>query len=95
MIALAEAELPSAPIWNIAEASTSDHAKARGLVTWLPHSILGTAPVVAQPVQFDEIKPVADTSAPAHGADGAAVLQELCGVDAVRLEELKEAGVVA
>ena len=32
MVALAKAEIPCAPIWDIAQASTSEHAQARELV---------------------------------------------------------------
>lgn len=68
--ALAGVGLPAAPIWDIAQAADSGHAKARGLV-----SLLGTAPVVGQPVRFDGDKPLAGTPAPALGGDRAAILR--------------------
>jgi CoA:oxalate CoA-transferase len=43
----------------------------------LPHPVLGHAPTVGQPVRFDGAKPVAATSAPALGADGAEILHRL------------------
>ncbi|WP_101065562.1 CaiB/BaiF CoA transferase family protein [Roseovarius salinarum] len=95
MVALAEAQIPSAPIWDIAAAGTSAHAAARGLVTDLPHAVLGTAPTVAQPVMFDGEKPAAGHSAPALGAGAADILERYCGVDASRLARLKQEGVVA
>lgn len=94
MLALAEAQLPSAPIWDIAQASDSDHARARGLVRQLPHPVLGQAPVVPQPVRFGGAKPASDRPAPALGADAAEVLARFCGVDAARLEVLREAGAI-
>ncbi|UXU75379.1 MULTISPECIES: CaiB/BaiF CoA transferase family protein [unclassified Paracoccus (in: a-proteobacteria)] len=73
--ALAGAGLPAAPIWDIAQAAGSEHARARRLVQDLPHPVLGRAPVVGQPVRFDGDKPLAATSAPQLGADRAAILR--------------------
>ncbi|KGJ06812.1 Crotonobetainyl-CoA:carnitine CoA-transferase CaiB [Paracoccus halophilus] len=75
--ALSGAGLPAAPIWDIAQAAENDHAAARGLVSHLPHPVLGTAPTVGQPVRFDGAKPIAPASAPALGGDLEAVLKEL------------------
>lgn len=88
MVALAEAQLPSAPIWDIAQASASDHAKARNLVQ------PGPKPVVGQPVWFDAQKPGADRPAPDLGADAGEVLSELCGIDENALAAFKARGVV-
>jgi len=74
--ALAGAGLPAAPIWDIAEAAGNAHATARGLVTPLPHAVLGMAPTVGQPVRFDGEKPVSAVSSPALGGDRAAILRE-------------------
>lgn len=80
--ALSGAGLPAAPIWDIAQASDNDHARARGLVAQLPHPVLGTVPVVGQPVRFDGEKPLAARAAPPLGADRAAVLGMLAAEDA-------------
>ena len=74
--ALSAVNLPTAPIWDIAQARTSEHAIARGLVSDLPHPVLGRAPVVGQPVCFDGEKPLATTSAPRLGGDLEAILEE-------------------
>lgn len=89
MVALAEAQLPSAPIWDIKQASESAHAQARSLVQ------AGARPVVGQPVWFDGNKPVATRAAPDLAADQTDVLAEYCGVNADRLAELKTKGVIA
>lgn len=68
--ALAGVGLPAAPIWDIAQATDSEHAKARGLV-----SVLGNNAVVGQPVRFDGAKPLASTPAPSLGGDRAAILR--------------------
>lgn len=75
--ALTAAGLPTAPIWDIAQAADNEHTQARGLVSQLPHATLGMAPSVGQPVRFDGEKPVAATSAPQLGGDLAAVLRRL------------------
>lgn len=75
--ALSGAGLPAAPIWDIAQAADNPHAQARGLVSSLPHPVLGSAPVIGQPVRFDGEKPVAATAAPQLGADRAAILRDL------------------
>ena len=75
--ALAGAGIPTAPIWDIAKAAGNEHSIARGLVSNLPHPVLGMAPSVGQPVRFDGEKPVAATSAPSLGGDRAAILAEL------------------
>ena len=74
--ALAGAGLPAAPIWDIAQATASDHAAARGLVSRLPHPALGMAPTVGQPVRFDGEKPLAARSAPRLGGDLADILRD-------------------
>lgn len=74
--ALSGAGLPAAPIWDIAQAAANEHAATRGLVSHLPHPVLGTAPTVGQPVRFDGEKPVAARSAPRLGGDRAAILRE-------------------
>ncbi len=74
--ALASVGLPAAPIWDIAQAAGNEHAVMRGLVSRLPHPVLGQAPTIGQPVRFDGEKPVAETSAPRLGGDRAAILRE-------------------
>lgn len=74
--ALAAQGLPTAPIWDIAQAAKSEHAVARGLVGEVAHPVLGRAPVVGQPVRFDGAKPVASSPAPRLGGDTDAVLQQ-------------------
>ncbi|MEL6648989.1 MAG: CoA transferase, partial [Pseudomonadota bacterium] len=88
MVALAEIELPSAPIWDLGQASTSDHAKARALVRG------GARPVVGQPVWFDGEKPVAPRPAPELSEDADYVLRDLCGLDANTVSALKQDGVI-
>ncbi len=75
--ALAHNGIPTARVQTLAEAANSDQAQARGLVSDLPHPVLGHAKTVGQPVHFDGEKPISKHSAPALGADTEAVLSSL------------------
>lgn len=73
---LAADGLPTAPIWDIAQAAENAHSQARGLVQQLAHPVLGIAPVIGQPVRFDNNKPVATSSAPRLGGDIEEILKQ-------------------
>jgi len=75
--ALAHNGIPTARVQTLAEAADSDQAQARGLVSDLPHPVLGHATTVGQPVHFDGEKPISQHSAPRLGADTEAVLTSL------------------
>ena len=65
---LLEAGVPSSPVWDLAEAASSEHARVRQL----QFQPLGAAvPCVPQPVFFNGRKPHALTAAPRLGADNA------------------------
>jgi CoA:oxalate CoA-transferase len=63
---LLDAGVPASPVWNLAQAASSDHAQARQL-TFLPAG--ASQPLVPQPVFFNGQKPHAKTAAPGLGAD--------------------------
>ncbi|WP_425046385.1 CaiB/BaiF CoA transferase family protein [Primorskyibacter sp. S87] len=89
---LASAHLPAAPIWDIAQAASSEQAGIRGLVKHLPHPVLGAAPTVGQPVLFDGAKPISDGTAPGLNADGADILAELCGLSDEDIAQMRHEG---
>lgn len=91
---LAGACIASAPIWDIAQATDNDHTRTRGLVSALPHPVLGHAPTVGQAARFNGEKPVSQRSAPGLGADGADILTGICGYDSGAIEALCTAGVL-
>lgn len=91
--ALRAAHIPAAPILSLAEAAQSDHARARDLVSTLPHHRLGSAPVVGQPVRFDGAKHTAETGAPALGSGTRATLMAL-GLTEAQIAGLKDAGII-
>lgn len=91
--ALRAAHIPAAPILSLAEAAQSDHARARDLVSKLPHHRLGSAPVVGQPVRFDGAKPMSESGAPALGSGTRATLTRL-GLTEVQIAGLRDAGII-
>ena len=77
--ALSAAGIPTARVQTLETAANSDHSRARGLVTDLPHATRGSARTVGQPVHFDGAKPVASQSAPTLGAHTAEILARYGG----------------
>ena len=65
---LLEAGVPSSPVWDLAEAASSEHARVRQLQFQPPGAAV---PCVPQPVFFNGRKPHALTAAPRLGADNA------------------------
>ena len=65
---LLEAGVPSSPVWDLAEAASSEHARVRQLQFQPPGAAV---PWVPQPVFFNGRKPHALTAAPRLGADNA------------------------
>ena len=65
---LLEAGVPSSPVWDLAEAASSEHARVRQLQFQPPGAAV---PCVPQPVFFNGHKPHAITAAPRLGADNA------------------------
>ncbi|QCO57045.1 CoA transferase (plasmid) [Pseudorhodobacter turbinis] len=90
---LRAAHIPTAPILTMAEAASSPHAIARGLVSDIPHHGLGTAPVIGQPIRFNGEKPVASSGAPALGGGSRAVMASL-GLTEDQISGLIAAGIV-
>ncbi|WP_397451788.1 CaiB/BaiF CoA transferase family protein [Pseudomonas sp. NA-150] len=66
---LLDAGVPSSPVWNLADAASSEHARVRQL-QYLPAG--AELPMVPQPVFFNGVKPHVTTQAPKLGADNQA-----------------------
>ena len=71
--ALLDAGVPASPVWNLAEAASSEQARVRQLQIYPEGSAL---PLVPQPVFFNGHKPHATTLAPRLGADNAGIWTE-------------------
>lgn len=91
---LSDAGIPAAPILDIAEATDSEHAKARDLVRPLPHPVLGQAATICQPVCFDSVKFEAASSAPRLGGQSGEILSRLCGLSQAEIDALAASGVI-
>lgn len=91
---LAAVGIPCGEVLGLHEALTSPRAASAGLVTRQPHPVAGTTPVMAPPYRFDGERMPVRLPPPVLGEATAQVLQELAGVDAQRLAQLKERGVV-
>ncbi|MDD9908565.1 MAG: CoA transferase [Ahrensia sp.] len=95
IVDLAGIGIPCAPIWDIMQATNSDHARERGLVRNVTHSKLGESPVVGQPVFFNGQKPGADHGAPSLGAEAEEILSTFNGLTSSEIRELCENGILS
>ena len=88
---LADADVPSGPIYSIAEAAADPQTIARDLIAETEHPVLGTVRQVRSPLRMpgaaEELKP-----APKRGEHTRQVLTELAGMDQSEINALAEAG---
>jgi crotonobetainyl-CoA:carnitine CoA-transferase CaiB-like acyl-CoA transferase len=89
--ALAAADVPSGPIYSIAEACADPQTVARDLIAETEHPVLGTVRQVRSPLRMpgaaEELRP-----APKRGEHTRQVLQELAGMEDDEIDRLAEAG---
>ena len=81
--------IPHGPINQIDQALADPQALHRGLVT-----SAGDRPAIASPLRLSDSPPPPGSAPPLLGADTAAVLAALCGVDADALAELRATAVI-
>jgi crotonobetainyl-CoA:carnitine CoA-transferase CaiB-like acyl-CoA transferase len=88
---LAAADVPSGPIYSIAEAAADPQTIARDLIAETEHPVLGTVRQIRSPLRMpgaaEELKP-----APKRGEHTRQVLTELAGMDESEINALAEAG---
>lgn len=92
--ALEAANVPCGPINNIKQVFEDPQIQHRGLQMSLPHSIGVDAPSVANPIRMSETPLQYVKSAPLLGEHTEAVLNDLLGLDAARIEELRASGAI-
>ena len=86
------AGVPCGQLRTVGEAIRSPEARSRGIVTRIPHDMVGWVPNVNLPIRYSRT-PMADpVAAPAVGQHTGLVLREMLGYDDARLERLREAG---
>lgn len=90
---LIKARIPAAPVWDLKQLVTSDHAKVRHLIVDGAHEKFGTVPLVPQPVKFS----TADTDTPSEavpvtptlGQHTGQVLRDIAELSEEQISELK------
>jgi crotonobetainyl-CoA:carnitine CoA-transferase CaiB-like acyl-CoA transferase len=88
------AGVPSGPIHTVAEALAHPQIQARGMVVPLEHPSAGAIRVTGVPVRLSETPGRVRTAPPRLGEQTRAVLGELLGLPADRVDELVSAGVL-
>lgn len=89
---LREADVPSAPVRDVASALEDAQVAARDGVIEIDHPVLGVVRQLASPFRFNDYKPPA-TRSPLLGEDTAEVLRELCAYSPTFVEQLAREGV--
>ncbi len=95
LAALEAAGIPCGPILDVGQALAHPAVRARGMVTEVEHPTAGKLMMTGVPVRLSETPGSVRVAPPLLGQHSAALLAELCGVDAAAFAKLLEAGVVA
>jgi len=91
---LAAVGIPCGEVLGLLEALSSPRAASAGLVTQQPHPVAGSTHVMAPPYRLDGERLPVRQAPPQLGEATEEILGRLAGVDAARLAELKQQGVV-
>jgi crotonobetainyl-CoA:carnitine CoA-transferase CaiB-like acyl-CoA transferase len=91
---LRDAGIPSGEVLGLYEALTSPRAQAAGIVTEQPHPVAGSTHVMAPPYRVDGERLPVRHAPPPLGEATQEILERLAGVDAARLAQLREQGIV-
>jgi crotonobetainyl-CoA:carnitine CoA-transferase CaiB-like acyl-CoA transferase len=91
---LTKVGVPHAPVWNYADVFAHPQAAARGLRVTVHDPQGRPVDLVGTPFHIGGVEPPGATMPPQLGEHTGAVLTELLGLDAARLAELRQRGVV-
>ena len=91
---LASTGIPCGEVLGLLEALSSERATRGGVITEQPHRVAGKTHVMAPPFRFDGERAPIRKAPPELGQDTQSVLGELLGMDAARIEQLKQAGAI-
>jgi crotonobetainyl-CoA:carnitine CoA-transferase CaiB-like acyl-CoA transferase len=86
------AQIPCGEVRTVGEAMRSPEARARQLVTRIPHPTLGEVPNIASPIRYARTPMVDPVPAPDVGQHTEAVLREVLHLSQERIDELARAG---
>ena len=92
--ALEAAGVPSGPINGFAEVFADPQIQHRQMQMTLPHASAGQVPQVANPVKFSATPVAYHRGPPVLGEHTREVLQERLGLDASRIDQLHQDGVI-
>jgi formyl-CoA transferase len=87
--------VPCAPVQTVREVVDDPHLKERGMIRHVEHPLMGTVPVVGNPLQLSDSPLTEVHLAPQLGQHTDDVLEQVAGYDAERIRSLRSAGVVA
>lgn len=90
---LRAAGVPCAPVNDLGEAAEDPHAKARHIIEWMDHPVLGRLPQIRFPALMSGTPTTMRTRPPLLGEHTDELLTQL-GYDATGIAELREAGAV-
>lgn len=91
---LAEAGVPAAPVLNTAQVAGHPQTSALGMIQPLPGHAIADLRIVAPALSFDGQRPAPPSPPPRLGQHADEICMEL-GIDAARVAELREQGVVS
>jgi crotonobetainyl-CoA:carnitine CoA-transferase CaiB-like acyl-CoA transferase len=89
---LRAASVPHGEVRTLGEALTSGEVRSRGLVTRIPHPVLGWIPNVSTPIRLSECPAREPVAAPAVGQHTEEVLRDVLKYDDAHIAELREQG---
>jgi crotonobetainyl-CoA:carnitine CoA-transferase CaiB-like acyl-CoA transferase len=89
---LEKAQVPCAPINDIAQVFADPQVVARGMQRELPHPLSGTAPFIANPIRFSENPVGYDRPPPLLGEHTSEVLEEVLGIGPLEIDALRSSG---
>jgi len=89
---LRAASVPHGEVRTLGEALTSGEVRSRGLVTRIPHPVLGWIPNVSTPIRLGDCPAVEPKAAPSVGQHTDEVLREVLKYDDARVAELRRQG---
>jgi crotonobetainyl-CoA:carnitine CoA-transferase CaiB-like acyl-CoA transferase len=92
--ALEACGVPCGPINDIEQAFGSEQAVYRGAAREIAHPVAGVAPTVASPLRLSATPVEYNQAPPMLGEHTNAVLRDVLGLDAARIDALRKAGVI-
>jgi crotonobetainyl-CoA:carnitine CoA-transferase CaiB-like acyl-CoA transferase len=94
LAALEPAQVPCAPINDLAQVFTDPQVQHRGLRVDVPHPSGGSVSMVASPIRLSATPPAYDRAPPLLGQHSEEILRERLGMTPEQVDELRRAGVV-